>query len=163
MIRDRLISVGVAGTLVAGGLAVLWAVTGSVVATSRSVAPKAVALTGQHAPAPYHADSLALLVVGRDLFRAERRPLGVAYDPTHAPGGGAAQVTAPRPTLVLTGLVWGPTPVAVVEGLPGVNGPRVLRRGDAVAGLRVIRITPNAIAIAGVDTTWTLTVRNPWP
>jgi hypothetical protein len=50
-----------------------------------------------------------------------------------------------------------------VEGLPGAVGPRVLHLGDVVAGLRLTRISRQGVAITGMDTTWTLTVRNPWP
>ncbi|HLZ07598.1 MAG TPA: hypothetical protein VKT80_03355, partial [Chloroflexota bacterium] len=56
----------------------------------------------------------------------------------------------------------GPDPSAVIEGFPGVDGPRVVRSGDVVAGLQVKQITKDRILIVGMDTTWTLGVREPW-
>ena len=56
----------------------------------------------------------------------------------------------------------GNDPSAVIEGLPGVEGSRVVRVGDVVAGLQVKNITNGRVVIAGVDTTWVLEVREPW-
>jgi len=68
----------------------------------------------------------------------------------------------PKPTLILDGVVNGVDPSAVIEGLPGVEGSRVVRVGDVVAGLQVKRITDSRVVIAGMDTTWVLEVREPW-
>jgi hypothetical protein len=56
----------------------------------------------------------------------------------------------------------GMSPSAVIEGFPGVEGSRVVRVGDAVAGLRVKTISNGRVVIAGTDTTWVLKVREPW-
>lgn len=111
-------------------------------------------------PSKYPADSLSRVVVARDLFRVGRRPGVVAYDPVR----GAAPLPdgPPKPQLVLTGVVWGDEPEAVVEGLPTTSGPRVVRVGDAVGGVTIKRIEPARLIAAGFDTTWTLTVRVPW-
>ncbi|MGH7526894.1 MAG: hypothetical protein ACREMX_09340 [Gemmatimonadales bacterium] len=69
----------------------------------------------------------------------------------------------PKPALAVSGIVWGPEPAALVEGVPGVEGSTVLRRGDSAAGFRVVRIEGERVVIRGMDTTWTLMVRNPWP
>jgi hypothetical protein len=53
-------------------------------------------------------------------------------------------------------------PLAVVEGLPGVDGSRVMRIGDQVAGLKLRQIGHNRAVIVGMDTTWVLEVREPW-
>ena len=99
-------------------------------------------------------------VVSRDPFRIGRRPLLPAYDPLRL----AEQLAppAPKPTLRLVGLVSGADPSAVIEGLPGVEGSRVLRVGDVVAGLSVKKISGNRVVIMGMDTTWVLEVREPW-
>jgi hypothetical protein len=110
--------------------------------------------------AAYPADSLARAAAARDLFRADRRPAPVAYDPVR--GTAPAPDAPPKPVLVLSGIIWGALPQAVIEGLPGVDGPRVMRVGDVVAGLKVRDIESNRVLIAGMDTTWSLTVREPW-
>lgn len=105
------------------------------------------------------AESVAM-VVSRDPFRIGRRPLLPPYDPQRL----AQQLAppAPRPTLMLVGVVNGSEPSAVIEGLPGVEGSRVVRVGDVVAGLQVKKITSGRVVIVGMDTTWVLEVREPW-
>ncbi len=107
-------------------------------------------------------DSVAAAVVARDPFRVTRRPAPVAYDPVRL--AQPAPPPPPKPTLALVGIVWdgGRDPCALVEGLPGVEGPRTVRRGEVVAGLRVNAIRPDRVVITGLDTTWTLKVREPW-
>ena len=109
-----------------------------------------------------HPDSLVAALVARDPFRVTRRPSDVVYDPVRL----AQLVTPPppKPALVLVGIVWdrGRDPTALVEGLPGVDGARPVRQGESIAGLRVKTIKPDRVVITGLDTTWTLTVREPW-
>ncbi len=106
--------------------------------------------------------SMGPTVVAHDPFRVTRRPSAVAYEPARL----VQPTTSPhlKPALALVGLVWdrlsGPT--AVIEGLPGVDGPRALRLHQRIAGLRVKTITFDHVVIAGLDTTWSLTVREPW-
>ncbi|HWZ28401.1 MAG TPA: hypothetical protein VNX15_07560 [Gemmatimonadales bacterium] len=108
----------------------------------------------------YPADSLRRGAVARDVFRADRRPAAVAYDPSR----GAAPLPdgPPKPQLTLTGVVWGEVPEAVIEGLPTASGPRVVRVGDVVGSVTVKRIEQTWVMVVGFDTTWTLTVREPW-
>jgi len=105
------------------------------------------------------AESVAA-IVSRDPFRIARRPLLPAYDPLRL----AEQLAPPppRPTLSLVGVVDGVSPSAIVEGFPGVEGSRVVRVGDAVAGLQVKKISSGRVVIVGMDTTWVLEVRQPW-
>jgi len=106
-------------------------------------------------------DSLSTLVVARDPFRVTRRSSPVTYDPVRM--AQPAVPPSPKPTLALVGIVWDAgEPTALVEGLPGVDGPRPLRPGDTVAGLRVRAIRADRVVITGLDTTWTLMVREPW-
>ena len=118
----------------------------------RVALPQRVATAAQVAAPPVeaHPDSLAAALVARDPFRITRRPSDVVY--------------APKPVLAPVGIVWdsGRDPTALVEGLPGVEGPRPVRSGEAIAGLRVKAIKPDRVVVTGLDTTWTLTVREPW-
>jgi len=109
-----------------------------------------------------HPDSLVAALVARDPFRVARRPSDVVYDPVRLPQPAAPPV--PKPALALVGIVWdnGRDPTALVEGLPGVDGPRPVRQGETIAGLRVRTIKLDRVLITGLDTTWTLTVREPW-
>jgi hypothetical protein len=111
---------------------------------------------------PTPSDSLVTALVTRDPFRMTRRPSDVVYDPVRL----AQPVTPPpaKPTLALVGIVWdsGRDPTALLEGLPGADGPRPVRQGDTIAGLRVKTIKPDRVLIMGLDTMWTLTVREPW-
>jgi hypothetical protein len=101
--------------------------------------------------------------VGRPAFRADRRAPAMRYDPERAskPETPAAP-PVPKPTLFISGIVWGDEPAAVVEGVPGREGPVVLRPGESAAGLSVVRIQGDRVVIRGMDTTWQLTVREPW-
>ena len=113
------------------------------------------------AVAPYPADSLGARVVARDLFRADRMPAPAPYDPDRA--GAPSPVSPPKPALTLSGIVWGAVPEAIVEGIPGKEAPQVMRQGETAAGLTLRRIEATQVVIVGLDTTWTLTVRQPWP
>ncbi len=107
-------------------------------------------------------ESLAATLVARDPFRIARRASAAVYDPVRL--AQPPTPPTPKPILSLVGVVWdnGNDPTALVEGLPGVDGPRPLRGGDSVAGLQVKSINPDRVVIVGLDTTWTLRVREPW-
>lgn len=106
-------------------------------------------------------DSLDQLVVARDPFRPSRRPSGVAYDPNPAPSA-PTEPAPPKPALVLSGIVWGAAPSAVLEGIPGVEGARLVKAGEVLGGFRIRRITAQRVTVSGMDTTWVLEVRKPW-
>jgi len=101
--------------------------------------------------------------IDRPAFRADRRAASTRYDPEHT---GMPETPAapplPKPVLAVSGIVWGDQPAAVVEGVPGIEGSVVLRPGDSAAGLRVVRIQGDRVVIRGMDTTWQLTVKEPW-
>ena len=127
------------------------------------VPPRADAAAAVFSPPPLvKPDSLAAVLVARDPFRVTRRPSNVVYDPLRL--AQPATPPPPKPLLALVGIVWdnGRDPTALVEGLPGVDGPRPVRQGETIAGLRVKAIKPDRVVITGLDTTWTLTVREPW-
>ena len=110
-----------------------------------------------------HIDSLLRLAAEAAPFRAARRPSALPYNPAAADGPAAPPPPpVPRPTLVLSGIVWGASPTAVLEGLPDTEGPRVVHRLDRVGALTVRRIERDRVIVTGLDTTWTLRVREPW-
>jgi hypothetical protein len=155
-------SVGTWALLLAGGVAVGLAgfVPLSEIRDPSSVvrSPSAVIL-GQPR---YAADSLGKVVVARDVFRVTRRSADVAYDPVRL-AQLAATPAQPKPTLVLTGIVWTPgrDAAAVISGFPGLDGPRVLRLGEQAAGITVRVLSPAEVRLAGMDTTWVLRLRLP--
>ncbi len=128
-----------------------------------ALAPALVARPSVSEQAPMPAgDSLAASLVARDPFRPARRPALLAYEPLRLLQPPAPP--RPKPVLVLVGVVLdgGRDPTALIEGFPGIDGPRSVRPGDTLAGLRVTRIGANRVVVVGLDTTWTLTLREPW-
>lgn len=105
--------------------------------------------------------SLSSVLVSRDPFRADRVPSPVPFNPNPAEPS-EVPLAPPKPELLLTGIVWGTNPSAVIEGLPGVDGSRLIQQGDVVGGIKVRRITARQVVLSGMDTTWTLAVRHPW-
>jgi hypothetical protein len=106
-------------------------------------------------------DSLAALIVSRDPFRISRQPATVPFDPDGAARGGAPPVQPPqRPAFVLAGVVLGEEPAALVDGLPGVEGTRVMRVGERVGDYVLRAVSAERAVLAGPDTVWTLRVRS---
>jgi hypothetical protein len=105
------------------------------------------------------AESVAAIAAG-DPFRIGHRPVLPAYDPLRL----AEQLAPPppRPALVLVGLMEGFDPSAIIEGLPGVEGARVVRVGDVIGRLAIKKVASGRVVITGMDTTWVLQVREPW-
>ncbi|HEY6225216.1 MAG TPA: hypothetical protein VIW26_15645 [Gemmatimonadales bacterium] len=126
------------------------------------VPPRVGTVRSTSAAEPTQPESLGASLAGKDPFRVSRRPAMVLYDPTRLAQPGAPR--PPIPAIALVGIVWdtGRKPTALVEGIPGVDGPRPVEQGDTVGGLRVRRILRDRVVITGFDTTWTLTVREPW-
>ncbi len=107
-------------------------------------------------------DSLARRVAARDPFRLSRAAALVAFrfGADAAAAGPAALPTPPRPPLALAGvLLGGGTPAALIDGLPGIEGTRVMRPGERVGVYELRWVTAEAALIAAPDTAWTLRVR----
>lgn len=68
----------------------------------------------------------------------------------------------PKPVLLLSGILWGREPAALVEGVPGQEGAVLMRTGDSVGPVRLVSISRDRARLKGLDTSWTLTVREPW-
>ena len=104
-----------------------------------------------------------LALITHDPFRPSRSPAQLLYDPSQTSNGAPPAAGAPaKPRLVATGILWGPRPEAVIEGVPGIEGPRVVRAAEVLGKLRIQRIERDRVVITGFDTTWALTVREPW-
>jgi hypothetical protein len=128
-----------------------------------SLPPRAeIVMTAESTIPPVPPESLVALVIGRNPFRLTRRPALVPYDAVRA--AQPPSPPTPRPTLSLAGIVWdgGANPSAVVDGLPGIEGPRVVRKGEIVGAISVRSITSDRVVMVGHDTIWTLTVKEPW-
>lgn len=125
--------------------------------------PVAMVPIGAESDTSRQVDSLLREAAVRSPFRASRTRPAIAYDPDRQaqPGLPAPPMLA-KPVLVLSGIAWGAKPSAVLEGIPGVEGARVLRAGESAGGLTVRRIQRESAVITGLDTTWTLRVRVPW-
>jgi hypothetical protein len=112
-------------------------------------------------PRRFAADSIdgsVAYTVANDPFRLSRQPASVAYAPAREGMVPPPIIRAPRPNLVLRGIVGGPPWRAIIEGIPGHDGGTLLRQGDTVAALLVRAIGRDTVIIKGADTTWRLTV-----
>ncbi len=94
-------------------------------------------------------------------FRIAHQAPVVRFGSLPAPSAVLPSISRPHP--VLTGLLWGRSPLVLLEGIPGHEGAVVLSRGDTAGGIRVGRIARDQVTLTGMDTSWTLTVRQPWP
>ncbi|MHB1327431.1 MAG: hypothetical protein ACYC2K_04440 [Gemmatimonadales bacterium] len=97
-------------------------------------------------------DSLVDVIRASAPFQSSRVPgaPAVADDP--------AVPRPARPILHLGGLVGGVAPLAVLYGIPGMQGGRVIQEGDTVGGLRVRSIRAGVVSVVGYDTTWALSL-----
>lgn len=68
----------------------------------------------------------------------------------------------PKPVLALSGILWSREPAALVEGIPGVEGPIVLRPGETLGPIQLVSMQRDRVTLRGLDTTWVLTVKEPW-
>lgn len=146
--------------LAVAGVAVVARAALAPVAAPLPRAARATRVVAQASPQAYAADSLAALVQAGDVFRLGHRPAVVRYDPAVGAGPQPWSPPVSRPALRLVGLVAGAAPFAAIEGLPGVEGGRLLRVGEQIAGYRVTSIEGGRVRIVGQDTVWVLTLRH---
>ena len=133
----------------------------------RSPVPADTTAAEPPAPAPglepgmRSADSIARRTIGRNPFRAHRSPAAIRFRPEAemAP----PPPSPPRPSLSVAGIVLGTDPAALIDGIPGTDGTRVLRIGESVAGYTVRSIDSTRVVVASRDTTYQLPVRNRHP
>lgn len=116
--------------------------------------------SGSVVPVRPISDSLTEAVVRNNVFRRQRSPAPVRF--SVAPAEPEEATDPPKPAPLLTGIVWGDRPAAILEGLPGWEEGRLLRAGEIADGIHVRRIERDRVILSGYDTTWTLRVRKPW-
>ena len=104
----------------------------------------------------------AVRIAATDPFRLGRRPSPVPFR-VELEGAPPMAPSPPKPLLSLRGVLGGPPWEALVEGFPGREGSVLVRRGDHIGALVVRRVTADTVAISGLDTTWTLTLKRVWP
>ena len=103
-------------------------------------------------------DSVIEAAVRAAPFRSSRTPARLRF------GGRQSESTLPArqvPQLVLTGLVTGSVQRAVIEGLPGIEGARILGAGDTAGGIRLRTIRNGRVTLSGFDTVWVLSLTEP--
>jgi len=103
--------------------------------------------------------------MGQNPFRMGRKPTSPRYLPFSADDERDMDASAPptpRPEWTLTGVLWGPQPLAVFDGIPGELGSGVLAEGDTVGPIRVERIAADTVFLRGTGASWTFTLEVPW-
>ena len=108
-------------------------------------------------------DSNSAIITNHDPFRVRRAPSSTPYDPTRAPGAPALPPTPPKPALVISGIILGPQAAALIDGLPGIAGTRLVTVGERVAGYRLREVRRDLVVVSGPDTTWNLRVQRRTP
>jgi hypothetical protein len=108
--------------------------------------------------------AVAESVAAFDPFRIDRRPAGVAFGT--AVTGAAVATRVATPPLHVDGIVgvgnggrrWG----ALLGGVVGHDVPVLVHAGDTVGGVLVRRVGRDTVVVQLSDSTWRLTVRQPW-
>lgn len=153
-------------TAAAIGLAISgWLASQHVRGTPRALVPGAMPAAAKSRLPRDSIDAAAIATSDHDPFRLTHEPSEVPYTAEHV---NAPPPTPPRlPPLTLSGII-GPPWVALLEGVPGHLGSLIAAQGDTVsrAPLAVLvlrRVSRDTAVLAAADTTWKLTVREPWP
>lgn len=108
------------------------------------------------APQLLNSDSLAAAAVARHPFRAARRP-GLPFDPARLRAAPEPEeLPPPVMPLRLTGILAGSEPAALIDGVTGTEGTRVVRPGERAGDYTVRTIAPDHVVLAGRDTVITL-------
>jgi len=110
-------------------------------------------------------DSAAAATADHDPFRLTHEPSDVPYTPDRENLSPPPPPPA-LPQIALSGIV-GPPWTAVLEGVPGHAGSVIVAPGDTITrpplGVLVMqRVSRDTATVIGSDTTWKLTVRQPW-
>lgn len=143
--------------------------------SSRNVVPEADAAVQVQSPAPPEAlrfsqvrlDEAAASVTRTDPFRLDRHPAPVAFSAAPDAVNGVPMTppppppAPPKPALAVSGIV-GPPWAALLDGVPGRDGPVTVRSGDEVGGLRIRQVGPDGVVVVGMDTIWRLSIKRTW-
>lgn len=156
-------------TLLALRLVLLALAVGAVLTGLTTSRHEAEALSTEAAAVPvtpsaiHQVDPARLLQLARRItpFRIGGRPPVARYGAAPVPSQPGAP-PVPRPLLALTGMVLGREPAAILEGVPGEEGPVVVRLGDVRGPVKIVSVDSERVVVRGLDTTWSLQVRQPW-
>jgi len=139
-----------------------------VVVTVSSLRNEPIARVPTRSPAPtiaqFRSKSTATprvdVVIEGNLFRPERNPAPpeIKSAPRPEPPPRAAEA---KPRLQLRGILGGPPWTALIEGIPGRQGARVVREGDLISGFTIVAINKESVTVTRPDTSWILTVGKP--
>jgi hypothetical protein len=155
-------ALGIGGTILGLGVAARYAISAPIVLPPAARAGP-LADPEQVPDERSRPDSLAHAIAARDPFRLTRAPSVVPFNPEAPSTGYAPPPRPPRPPLALAGIVLGDDPLALIDGLPGVEGSRVMRLGERVGDYVLRAVASDHVVIAGPDTTWTLRLRSQFP
>lgn len=136
------VALGVAALL--GAAAVVWSSTTPLDGRAAAIAP---VRPPPRASAPQQGRNgvTAAAVARRNVFRSDRSPPGRPFEPFAAPAPPPPPV--PAPSLTLLGVMLGTPRAAVLGGLPGEPGPRLLEEGERVGDVRVLRVTADSATV----------------
>jgi hypothetical protein len=114
-------------------------------------------------PDPDELRDEASAVAARNPFRVGRVPSTVAYVPAIQRNATVVQAPppAPKPALVLKGIVGGPPWMALMDGLPGEAPGALVRAGATFDKVTIRAITRDSVIVQFPDTTWVLTLAAP--
>lgn len=115
-----------------------------------------------NAPATrWNADSVQAIATARNPFRSARAPAAVQFDPAAGLVTGAPPAPQPpRHAPSLSGIMMGAEPAVLLDGIPGVEGGRLLRAGERAGPFLVRAISHDRVVVQGPDTVWTLRLRS---
>ena len=97
------------------------------------------------------------------LFRGDRTPPRVAFDPVAEDSTIGEPEAVVRPQWRLTGVVRGEEWVALLEDASGAERTtRLARVQDRLNRYEILKILSDSVVIGGGDSTWTLRLERPW-
>lgn len=91
-------------------------------------------------------------------FRLSHLPADVPYQPAASRAAQVPPAPAPRPALVLKGIVGGPPWQAIIDGIPGQPSSTIAAAGAVFDKLVVRAVARDSVVVRGPDTTWVLTL-----
>ena len=103
-------------------------------------------------------------IAATDPVRMSHTPSNVVYAPGASATPGYQPAPPPaKPPLGVRGVFGERGRLrAILVGIPGRDGGVIVQGGDTLAGLRVLRVATDTVVVAGLDTTWKLTVHAGW-
>ncbi len=148
--KSAALQVAMALAALLGAGAVVWAVQVDVDAPQTNrIDPDTHASLSFRRSAPERGTVAA--IARRNVLRLDRSPPAIAYDPlTNATGPNRRRPTV---QLVVLGVLLGSPRAAVLGGLPGVTGSRLLEEGETVGDITLLEVLEDTVTVrVGPDT-----------